>query len=250
MNANQPIQNNTQLATNTNPGGTPTPMAGPDSAAIANSGMTAGGMRGLGLIAFLLAQITLKLDTVDLAKDYYNTNKKDFDFFKATHQPGAAASVSEAMNPTLNPKYTVDTFASSPAGMAKSKVVDKAWFAARRRSHRYAVGAQRRIDYEFALLRTAAIASGWNVGRRYEQAWADAHNERAFNRKLAMANIGVGVGSIVRQGLATAVGELTNAQNEISNTVASIGNGYFEKAGYMDARRDTRKRYGAPDEDR
>jgi hypothetical protein len=250
MNATQPIQNNTQLATNTNPGSTPTPMAGPDTATIANLGMTAGGMRGLGLIAFLLAQITLKLETVKLAKDYYNTNKKDFDFFKAIHQPGATASVAEAMSPVTNPTYVVDTYASSPAGMAKSKVVDKSWFATRRRAHRYAVGAQSKIDYEFALLRTAAIASGWNVGRRYEQAWADAHNERAFNRKLTMANIGVGVGSIVRQGLATAVGKLSDAQNEVSSNIASIGNGYFEKAGYMDARRDTLKRYGAPDEDK
>ena len=249
MNATENIKNNTQLATNTSPGSVPTPMTGPDSLTLANGSLTAGGMRGLGLVAFLLAQITLKLETVDLAKDYHNTNRKDFDFFKSVHQPGAAASVAEAMSPTLNPDYAVDTYASAPAGMAKSKIVDKAWFAARRRTHRYAVGAQQRLDYEFSILRTAALATGWNAGRRYEQAWADSHNERAFNRKLAMANIGIGVGNIVRQGLATAVGELAGAQEGLASTVASIGNGYFQKAGYMDARADARKRYGAPQEE-
>jgi len=248
MNANEGLQNNTQLATNAS-GISPSYIQGPDTLSIANSGMTAGGMRGLGLVAFLLAQIYLKLETVKLAKDYYNTNKKDFDFFMAVHQPGAAASVAEAMSPTDNPNYVVDTYASSPAGMSKSKVVDRAWFATRRRTHRYAVGAQGRIDYEFSIVRAAAIATGWNAGRRYEQAWADSHNERAFNRKLSMANLGISVGNIVRQGLATAVGELSGAQEGLASTVATIGNGYFEKAGYMDARADTRKRYGAPKED-
>lgn len=219
--------------------------AGPDTANIANLGMTSGGMRGLGIVAFVIAQIALKLETVKLAKDYYKTTKKDWDFIKATHQPGAVQSVSEAMSGTINPKYIPDLYVSSPAGMSKSKIIDKSWFATRRRMTRYATGAQRRVDYDFAVLRSGAIATGWNMGRRYEQAWADAHNERRFNRRLAMGNLGIAVGNIVRQGLATAVGELANAQGEMANVVGAIGNGYFEKAGYDDARKEARARYDA-----
>lgn len=239
----KPIQNNSANSGFRSPDGLAVQPPGPDSATLANTSLTSGGMRGIGLVTFLIAQITLKLETVKLAKKYYKTGKKDFDFFKATHQPGAQQSVAEAMSDVLNPKFITDLYASAPAGMAKSKIVDKTWFAARRRTHRYAVGAQRRLDYDFSQARTAAIVSGWNMGRRYETAWADSHNERRFNRRLGMANLGIGYGNIIRQGLATAVGNLTSAQTEVSNTVASIGNGYFAKAGYEDARRDTQERY-------
>lgn len=237
------MSENSQLAANRNHDGLITPINGPDATAMANMPSTGGGMRGVGIVALILAQVYLKLETVKMAKGYYKLNKKDFDKFKETHQPGAIASVAEAMNPTANPKYVTDTYASSPAGISKSKVIDLNWFGTRRRVHRYAVGAQRRIDYDFAIARTGAVVTGWNMGRRYEQAWADAHNERQFNRKLSMANLGIAVGNIVKTGLATAVGEVSDAQSGLSSTIASIGNGYARKTGYEQGRRDTHSRY-------
>jgi hypothetical protein len=215
----------------------------PDATSIATSSLTSGGMRGLGIVAFIIAQITLKNKTLKIAKNYYKTAKRDVDFFIATHEPGATESVSEAMSDISNPKYAPDLYASAPAGISKSKAVELQWFAARRRMHRYNLGAMRRLDYDMARVRTAAAVSGWNMGRRYELAWSDAHNERRFKKRLAMANLGIGMGNIIREGLATAVENLSNASNEVSNTVASIGNGYFAKQGYEDARNDIRKRY-------
>lgn len=206
--------------------------------------LSPGGMRGIGLVVFMLAQIALKLETLDLAKDYYRTNKRDFDFFKATHQPGMAQSAAEAMSATDNPTYRVDLYASAPAGMSTSKMLDRKWFESRRRVHRYATGAQRRLDYDFSVMRAAAIATGWNMGRRYEMAWADAHNERAFNRKLAMANVGIQAGNTMRQGLATAVGNLQNAYENLGNMGSAVVNGYYQKAGYEEGRAQTRERYG------
>lgn len=204
-----------------------------------------GGMRGIGLVVFMIAQIALKLETVELSKDYYRTNKKDFDWFKATHQPGMAASVLEAMSEISNPDYTTDLYASSPAGMGKSKLLDAKWFATRRRMNRYLTGAQKRVDYDFAIFRSAAIASGWNMGRRYEMTWTDAHNERAFNKKIAMANIGVAAGNTMRQGLATAVANMQNAYSNIGSSINSVANGLYEKEGYENGRNGTRARYGA-----
>lgn len=219
------------------------PISGPDTLQLANEGMTAGGMRGIGLIALILAQIYLKLETVKLAKGYYEANKRDFEFFKSTHQPGAQASVAEAMSDTLNPKYVPDEYASSPAGLSKSKIIDMNWFGARRRTHRYATGAQERLDYDMAVLRAGSVCSGWNAGRRYEMAWADAHNERRFARKISMANLGIAVGNVVRQGLATAVVNVAEAQSGLSSTIGAIGNGYFKKEGYQDAQRQVRARH-------
>lgn len=204
---------------------------------------SAGGMRGIGLAVFLIAQIALKLKSVDLTEDYFRTNRRDFDFFTSTHQGPMAASVQEVMSPQRNPTYRPDLYASAPAGIAKSKVIDKQWFETRRRTHRYAIGAQQRLDYEFAIQRTAAVATGWNLGRRYEMAWSDAHNERAFNRKIAMANVGISAGNTIKEGLATAVANVNNAYSSLSSSISSIGNGYFAREGYQDGRSSVQQRF-------
>lgn len=234
------LANNSQVVPS-NGSGLVTPMNGPDSMSMVNMPTTGGGMRGIGLVALILSQVALKLETVNIAKDYYKQNKKDFDNFKATHQSGAVQSVSEAMSEITNPKYTPDEYASVPAGISKAKIVEQAWFAARRRTHRYATGAQQRLDYDFAVLKVSAVATGWNAGRRYEQAWADGHNERRFNRKMVMANLGIAQGNIVKQGLSTAVGNVSKAYSGLSSEIGSIGNGYFKKQGYEDGRREQRE---------
>lgn len=233
----------TQIAGSRNEDGLITPINGPDATTMANMPSTGGGMRGVGIVALILAQVYLKLETVKLAKNYYKTNRKDFDKFKATYQPGTIASVSEAMSDVTNPKYVVDNYASSPAGISKSKLIDIAWFSTRRRISRYNVGAQERLDYDMSLLRASAVATGWNMGRRYEQSWTDAHNERRFNKKISMANLGLAAGNIIAAGLATAVGKVSDAQSGLASSIGSIGNGYARKIGYEQGRSDTRKSF-------
>lgn len=196
-----------------------------------------GGMRGLGLLAIVIAEIALKKKATDIAEDYYKLNKKDYDFFLATHQTPIAASVSEAMSPTLNPLYTVDAYASVPAGIAKSAILDKQWFEARRRVSKYAVGLQARIDYDFAVARTHGVVAGWNLGRRYEIDWTDAHNNRRFDKMAEVANIGIGVGNTARAGLASATAKVSGALDALGDTVASIGNGWAQGGGYKEGRR-------------
>lgn len=210
------------------------------------SGLTVakGGMRGAGLVAAMIAEIALKQKAVDLAEDYYNVNKKDYDFFIAQHQAPIAQTASEAFSPTLNPKYTVDFLAMIPGGVAKTSILDKQWFESRRRAHRYAVGAQRRIDYQFAVTRTFAVVAGWNLGKRYEINWVDDRNNRRDNRRVAIANVGIGVGNIARQGLASSMSGLASAYDTVGDTIATIGNGLSANMGYRAGRNATRERYG------
>lgn len=206
-----------------------------------------GGMRGVALLAMVIAELSLKKKATDLAEDYYELNKKDYDFFLATHQTPIQTTAAEAMSPTDNPLYAVDNYASAAAGMSKAGVLDKQWFEARRRVSKYAVGLQRRIDYDFAVGRGHAIVAGWNLGRRYEITWTDEHNNRRFDRKLEAANMGIGVGNIVRQGLASAVGKVTGAYDNLGDTVASIGNGLARGGGYAEGRRYAAGKYPTND---
>lgn len=223
--------------------GMDTPGASSEAVNIASTTSDKGGMRGLGLLAAVIAELKLKKEAIDLARDYYKTNKQDFDFFVATHQPSIQQSIAEAINPNTNPIYRHDYYASAPAGMAKASILDKQWFETRRRTHRYAVGLQRRVDYEFAIQRMHGIVGGWNVGVRYEMTYADEHNTRRTDKILEMGNVGISVGNIVRQNLASSVGQLASSYDNLGDTIATIGNGYAAKRGYAEGRAETKQRY-------
>lgn len=201
-----------------------------------------GGMRGIGLLAMVIAEIALKAKAIALAEDYYKTNKKDFDFFVANHEGPMRDTAQEAFGPK-NPKYNYDLYASVPAGIAKAGIIDRQWFEARRRIPKYNTGQNARLDYDMAVARSAAVAAGWNLAVRYELNWADEHNNRRMDRRVAVANMGIGVGNIVQQGLSAAVSNLSTAYDKIGDTVASIGNGYAMSRGYNAGRENTKQQY-------
>lgn len=194
-----------------------------------------GGMRGIGLLVMVIAELALKAKAISLAEDYYKTNKKDFDFFVNNHEGAMGDSAKEAFGP-LNPYYNYDLYASVPAGIAKAGIIDRQWFEARRRIPKYNTGQNARLDYDMAVARIAAVAAGWNLATRYEFNYADEHNNRAMDRKVSVANMGIGIGNIVQQGLSAAVSNLSTAYDHIGDTVASIGNGYASSRGYAEGR--------------
>lgn len=210
-----------------------------------NFEISKGGMRGVGLIAVMLGEMALKAKAADLAEDYYKLNKKDYDFFISTHQEPIAQTAAEAFDEAVNPTYIFDPYFAGVIAAGASAQVDKQWFQIRRRAHRYATGAQRRIDYEFAVLRAHAVVGAWNLGRRYERNWVDDRNNRQYDRRLAIANIGIGVGAIVSQGLSNSVQRLASTYDYIGDNLASIGNGLSANMGYKAGRADTRDRYGS-----
>lgn len=217
---------------------------GADGQFVAQTSMSIdkGGMRGIGLLAMAAAEFALRQKAIDLAKDYYNLNKQDYNFFQSTHQGPISQTAVEAFAASTNPTYAYDAYASVPGGIAHSSIIERQWFEARRRISKYNVGQQRRLDYDMAIARTHGMAAGWNAGIRYELNWTDAHNNRANDRKLAIANIGLGMGAIVRQGLAASVSKLSSSYDAIGDTVASIGNGFAAYSGYQDGRQNTRTR--------
>lgn len=208
----------------------------------ATQSVSKGGMRGIGLVAAIVADIILKQKALDIAEDYYKTNKRDYDFFDALHRAPMQQTVAEAFGPS-NPNYIDDRYASAAAGMAKSAILDKQWFEARRRMPKYNTGQQAKLDYEMALARTAGVVAGWGLSDRYEINWADVRNTRAFNRKVEVTNIGINVGNVVRDGMSRATNNLATAYDNIGDTIASIGNGYAAKTGYTQGRADARQQY-------
>lgn len=215
------------------------PLAGEAGSALDTS-ISKGGMRGVGLLAAAIAEYELKKKSIDLAKDYYNVNKQDYAFFQTVHQPAIGSSASEVFS-ALNPTYAYDFYASVPAAIAKVNNIDKQWAVARRQIPKYNVGQQRKLDYDMAIARAHAVTAGWNAGIRYELSWVDDHNNRAFARKAAVANVGISVGNIVREGLANSVSSLATSYDSLGDTIASIGNGYAAYSGFNDSRQQVKK---------
>lgn len=210
----------------------------------ASQSINKGGMRGIGLVAAIIAEIVLKEKVISLAKSYYRTNKKDYDFYSTSHKGPLQESVNEAFGPD-NPTYTPDLYAFAPAGMAKSSIIDRQWFEARRRIPKYNIGQQRRLDYDMAIARTHAVVAGWNVATRYAINWADERNNRAFKRKVEMANVGINTGNTIRDGMARAVDKLSSAYDGLGDTIASIGNGYAAKTGFQNGRDYAKQQFAA-----
>lgn len=231
--------------TNSHTGKTQTQVGGSGmEIAAASQSIDKGGMRGIGLLAMVIAEISLKKKAYDIAKDYYNTNRQDYDFFRNNHQGPMANTAAEAFGPN-NPQYGYDLYAAVPAGIAKSAIIDKQWWEARRRIPKYNAGQRRRLDYDMAVAKAHGVVAGWNIATRYEYNWTDEHNNRRFDKKITVANMGIGVGNIVAQGLSAAVGSVTNSYDNIGDTLATLGNGYMAKSGYEAGRRYTKDVYKA-----
>lgn len=215
-------------------------MAGQGAIATLNTSIDKGGMRGIGLLAAAIAEFELKQKTIDLATDYYNTNARDYAFFTSVHQPAIGASANEAFG-INNPNYNWDFYASVPAAIAKVNKIDKQWFQARKRIPKYNIGQQARLDYDMGVIRLHAIAAGWNAGIRYELTWVEDHNNRAFARRASIVQTGIGVGNIIRSGLASSIASLSTSYDTMGDTIASIGNGYAAYSGYNDARQQVKQ---------
>ena len=206
-----------------------------------------GGMRGAGVVAAMVAEIALKNKAINIAEDYYKTNKVEYDYFRTVHMPALASTVTEAFGPN-NPAYILDAYAPGSSGIAKAAIIDKQWFEARRRIPKYNTGQARKLDYEMALARVMAVVSGWNLAHRFEENYAESRNIRRFNRKAQVANLGIGFGNIVQRTGAAASSNLATAYDKIGDTIASIGNGYAASRGYNQGRQFARTSFAPRDE--
>lgn len=214
----------------------------PDNAiSNAMSGVSKGGMRGLGLVAILSAEYDLKKRAIKLAKNYFASNLYDFNFFQSKVQPALSNLVNEAYSDAINPTTTSPDYKSSTiSAVSKTSVFDKKWFEVVRKTPIYNAGQIAKWTYEMALARKMALAAGWGVAHRYEQNYALDRNNRAFARKMGVLNYALGLGNAASQGMSGAVANLSNAYDNMGDAVASFGNGLATFAGYHDGSKATK----------
>lgn len=205
------------------------------------SSFSLGGVRIWPLVTALL-QVNQLENNVQLAKNYYNQNKKDFDFWQSTYQSNMASALTEARtrpfytSNTFTPQYgALDYLASTGRGQSRASLrFDREWLNARRKVNRYNVGHGRRLDYKFAMGRFNAELEGWNLGFRFEDNRKMQYDEQRHAHQAEILNLGIGAGNAVRRGLATAVEGLSEAKSQTAGLFGSLSNGLSTYFGFRD----------------
>lgn len=191
--------------------------------------INSGGMTGFAGWFLVIAQAALAEQQYEIARSYYNVNKVDFDFYETNYQPRILSHAQQAFN---TPFYTPDYFPMTGAALAQVKTYDEKWFQTRRRLHRYAVGHQEHVDYQFYNLRRRAVFSSLIAGRRVEDARKDWKDDQIQTHKVQALNIGIALGNIARQGLAQATEVREKAYDELGTRIGGLANGIFKRQGY------------------
>lgn len=209
-----------------NPTGSSWPTPGANDGRIRIDGY---GLDGLAGLALMLIQIAISEQQYELARSYYKKNKQDFDFWQANYSQRVQDHANQAFN---TPFYTPDYYPMTGAALGRVKAYDDKWFQTRRRLHRYAVGHQRHVDYQFYNLRRRAVFAALIAGRRVEDARKDWKDDQTQTHKVQSLNIGIALGNIARQGLAQATATREKAFDELGSRLGGMANGIFQKKGY------------------
>lgn len=199
-----------------------------------------GGLRGVGYVAGIVAQVALEIQNLNLAQNYYNINKKDFDFFQSTYEPTLQSALTEAIARPLyesgifSPQYgTLDYLSNTARGVPQAaRKLDRQWYAVRRRLQKYHVGLGRWVDYKFTVAKFNAALEGWNLGFRYEDTRKQTYDEQRHAHRLQILNLGIGVGNAARSGLATSVGTLSEARSIGASAGGAFANGAARSMAY------------------
>lgn len=203
------------------------------------------GFTGIAAAAIAFIQLGLADAQYSLARDYYNTNKTDFDFYRNNYakfdQNGSLTGdggplVTHKNQAFSTPFYATDYLPMTGAALGRVKVYDEKWFQTRRRLHRYAVGLGKQVDYNFYIMRYRASFAAWVSGRRIEDARKDWKDEQIQTHKVQALNFGITAGNIARQGLASATNALEHAYDEMGSRVGGLSNGLARFSGYNQGR--------------
>lgn len=223
----------------------------PVSSAVLSPSLSTLAMGGTRVFAIYAAyqQLQSLKQNLTIAKNYYNTNKQDFDFWNTTYNPRMLLSLNEGMsrpyytNNNFTPQYgALDYTASVGRGQSRASLkTDREWFQTRRRVGKYNIGQGHRVDLKYALARFNSELEGWNLGFRYEDNRKMLYDEQRHAHQAEILNLGIGAGNAARAGLATAVQGLSEEKAQKAGSLGALSNGLSTFAGYAQQTQDIRQ---------
>lgn len=173
-------------------------------------------------------------ENIAIATSYYNVALMDFQFWTANYRPRMLEIAESVIDPLRNPVILKDYPGSIGSSMAKAhRQADQAWFAARRKTPKYNVGAMKWADVKNLEARHAGATGLGTFAQRYEDVRAELFDERRFARIIEVMNIGVDGASIASAGLASAVQAVQEQNIDKLNAKKSFVSGALGAVGYI-----------------
>jgi len=171
---------------------------------------------------------------IAIAESYYETALADYQFWNQEYRPRMLDIAQSVIDPLRNPVILADypgTVGSSSSRAHKD--ADLAWFASRRITSKYNVGAMKWADVKNLEMRHNGAVSLATFGQRYEDVRAEMFDERRIARIIEIMNIGIDAGGIASAGLASAVSAVAEQNMDkvnskralVSSTIGAIGAG-------------------------
>lgn len=116
------------------------------------------------------------------------------------------------------------------------KEIDIAWRTKRRITNQYARGEMQMDDIEASIRKYQVMIDQGITARRIEDIYEDEFNNRAWNRLLIAANIGLAGTNAASAGYSSAMGAYMGAMQDMANYKTALGNQISAAAGNITQR--------------
>lgn len=188
-----------------------------------------------------IGAIVAGFQQIELARKYYDLYKQQRDFYYTVFHTGVEVPlISEIYNKAYyNRDYaarvaTLYNSVTGPLGGASGDTLG--WWT--RHANMYGQSP----DEEITELEAdnAKLRSDWsNYLFRFEELWADVRNDSRWSARLMVHNLGLKQGTAVAASMNSALGQYQDNITDLSNQLATYGNGIARYAGYKRGMSDT-----------
>jgi hypothetical protein len=182
-----------------------------------------------------IGSIIAEMQSIDLARKYYNLYNQQRQFYYNVFQNGAERILAEQAYG--EPAYVIDyvgrvaTAFNPTTGPLSTAITDiPGWV------NRHAGMYAQTLDPDITEIEVdnARIRSDWaNYLFRFEEFWADVRNDNRWMHRLTLHNIGIKQGTAISAALSRAVENYQSNMTDLSSQLATYGNGIAKYAGYQ-----------------
>lgn len=193
-----------------------------------------------------IAGIINAFNILDLQRKYYELYRQQREFYYTTFQQGVEKPLAQDTydDPHYNYNYQgrVDTLYDTTFGPFIGPSADmEGWWA----RHAAYYGAEmdgnmlREMPFEIARIK----ADWTNYMLRFEEHYYDVVNDRRWQRRFAVHNIGIKQGTAIAAALDNSLAGYTDHLHDFGNQLATYGNGAARYVGYRRGLADTSERF-------
>jgi hypothetical protein len=195
-----------------------------------------------------IAGIINAFKILDLQRKYYNLYRQQREFYYDVFQQGVERPLAEETYTELPYEYNYiarlnELYDSTFGPLASPQTDMQGWWERHAAYYGASLDGNMLLELPFELAR---IKSDWmNYMMRYEEHYYDVVNDRRWQRRFAVHNIGIKQGTAIAAALDNSLAAYTDHLHDFGNQLATYGNGAARYVGYKKGLADTADDFSA-----